>query len=636
MENNEAASGKKHDTLPPGFLIAGRYQIVRSLGHGGMGCVYLAQDTVLGDEQIAIKVLHPDYIDDSDLMQRFLREVQLMRRVSHRNVVRTYDVGSDQNLIFFTMEYVPGRSLENIVKHEGFKREKAANLIVQICAALEAIHEVGILHRDLKPGNILVLEDGTVRITDFGVARPEVSHLTAHNEILGSVCYIAPEIWLGDAPTLSVDLYSLGIVLYEFTTGEVPFDGGSPAELMRLHLDRTPVPPSELNPEVPSWLNKLVLRLLAKSPNERPKNAREIIEYVTLRAPDELPHDEALEEEGNPAVDHLSFMEELEKQSATLTALSVSPVVRQKNDPPSKSDSETVPHPRSSAHHKIAKKSAAISSCSSQGKEFVASLRSVAASFALALLILSGARSILFALAPLPERSFASLFSAAGAELLSAYSWFSLLVPGTLHAMLLLLTLCLPALLLCAATRSWGMVFRVTAQPLIFAAAAGLLFIILALYPALTENALTGVTLSSAASLAAESLLSVMLLTPHSAVYSSIVGEHGLLLGSVETQPILNDWGVLFFQALYLVSIAFSIIRCAKLRAQKQKLLSILSCFVVYVLILVEAALLPEYEVSGVKNYLLFSSALPVYYLLYGLLHWTVLYVVAAFAAQRQ
>jgi len=266
--------------LPAGFVVADRYKIETRLGSGGMGSVYLAHDLILNEERIAIKILHSDLTQNQRQTQRFLREVQLMRKVNHKNVVRTFDVGSDGNIVYFTMEYVEGKQLEEFIQNGDFPKARLEQLILEICAGLEAIHKAEIIHRDLKPANILIKGDGSLKITDFGVARPEYSDLTAHNEILGSALYIAPEIWLGTKLTTSVDLYSLGVLLYELTTGTLPFDGDSPAALMRMHLEFVPIPPKEVNDQIPTWLNKLILKLLEKSPLDRPKSAQEIIGIV--------------------------------------------------------------------------------------------------------------------------------------------------------------------------------------------------------------------------------------------------------------------------------------------------------------------------------------------------------------------
>jgi hypothetical protein len=183
------------------------------------------------------------------------------------------------------MEYVPSDSLETLLDSYSFTERQIAEIIIEICKGLRVIHGQGIIHRDLKPANILVMSDGAIKITDFGVARDKYSRLTKKTQKVGSVCYMAPEIWLGKKLTAAVDLYGLGVVLYELTTGDVPFEHEWPGELMRRHLEELVIPPVERNNRVPSWLNELVLRLLAKSPKARPKSAEEIIVYVKLYGP---------------------------------------------------------------------------------------------------------------------------------------------------------------------------------------------------------------------------------------------------------------------------------------------------------------------------------------------------------------
>lgn len=268
------------EELAPGSMVAGRYDIVRQLGTGGMGSVYLARDRILGSEEVAIKILHRQLAYDTKYTQRFLREVQLMRRVNHNNVIRTYDVGADGDIVYFSMELIRGTCLLSVMENGALSIDQLLDLVVQICEGLEAIHSANIIHRDLKPENVMYLRDGSIKIADFGVARPEQSHLTEHNEVIGSAAYMAPEIWLGEEITAKVDLYSLGIILYELFTGVLPFEGETPALLMRMHLDRTPTAPNQHNPDIPRWLNRLILRLLEKSPNHRPSSAREVIEYI--------------------------------------------------------------------------------------------------------------------------------------------------------------------------------------------------------------------------------------------------------------------------------------------------------------------------------------------------------------------
>jgi len=280
--DSDQTQDQQFEYLPAGLLVGGRYEILKLLGSGGMGAVYLVRDNVLGGEQLAMKVLHRQFAFDKKYTQRFLREVQLMRRVNHLNVVRTYDVGADNDIVYFTMELVPGRSLLQVIEQLSLSKSQLVSLIVQLCEGLAAIHSAGIIHRDLKPENVIILDDGTVKITDFGVARPEESQLTAHNEVIGSSAYIAPEVWLGQPLTTSVDLYALGVILYEIATGVQPFEASAPAAIMRLHLDSHPTPPRQMNNSIPPWLNKLTLSLLEKSPLNRPKSALDIVKQLEL------------------------------------------------------------------------------------------------------------------------------------------------------------------------------------------------------------------------------------------------------------------------------------------------------------------------------------------------------------------
>ena len=268
--------------LPEGHLLNNRYEILSSLGAGGMGSVYLARDTVLTEEVVALKVLHADYTRDEAQMQRFLREVQLMRRVNHPNVVRTFDVGAAEGVVFFSMEYVPGRPLSDLIDEQVIDRAFAPELLIQVSEGLSAIHEANIVHRDLKPGNLMITENGNVKITDFGVARPATSDLTAHDEIIGSVHYMAPEVWLGKEITGAADYYGLGIILYELVTGALPFQHERPATLMWMHVKSEPIAPIQLNPELEPWVNKLILKLMSKSPLDRPRNAKEVTNVVNF------------------------------------------------------------------------------------------------------------------------------------------------------------------------------------------------------------------------------------------------------------------------------------------------------------------------------------------------------------------
>ena len=268
-----------------GDVISGRYVVEKCLGAGGMGAVYLAKDKVLEGNLVALKVLHSELTRDTDQAKRFLREVQLMHKVNHPNVVRTYDVGKEDDIIYFTMEYLPGASLDRlIVKDKQVPIETIVHIAEQVSKALQAIHSSEIIHRDLKPANILILEGNQVKLTDFGVARPKGSDLTQHNEIIGSVEYMAPEVWLGKGMTPAIDFYSLGIIMYQLATGTVPFVSDEPATLMFMHVKKPPVPPKQHRPDMPNWLNNLILKLLSKSPKERPQTGDEIVKYFDNHA----------------------------------------------------------------------------------------------------------------------------------------------------------------------------------------------------------------------------------------------------------------------------------------------------------------------------------------------------------------
>ena len=264
----------------PGSVIAGRYEILRPIGSGGMAFVYLAKDLEQDDFEVAVKTLHSEFVGQQQYVDRFIREAQLLNKIDHPNIVKLYEIGTEQGIIFFTMEYVEGQSLAELMDQYVFSEDHIAHFIIQMCQGLSVIHSNGITHRDMKPGNILVTEDGQVKISDFGMAREKFSRLTAENQIVGSVCYMAPEIWRGDEVTPFVDFYSLGIMLYELATGEVPFENAWPAELMRMHIYEPPPQPIDKNPDLPPWLNELVVKLLQKYPHERPSSNEEIIEFV--------------------------------------------------------------------------------------------------------------------------------------------------------------------------------------------------------------------------------------------------------------------------------------------------------------------------------------------------------------------
>ncbi|MCB0333494.1 MAG: serine/threonine protein kinase [Bdellovibrionales bacterium] len=271
----------KEFSLSEEELFAGRYKVLRHIGQGGMGEVYLVADTILGNEEVALKILRSDFSTDEKHVQRFLREVSLTRKVTHPNIVRTFDVGVDtNNNLYFTMEYVTGHPLGERIERGPSSVDDVCRILMQVCDGLTAIHQENIVHRDLKPGNVIEMEDGTVKITDFGVARPGVSNLTGRDEIVGSSHYMAPEVWVGRDISTPADIYALGVLGYELLTGCLPFDADNPAELMWKHLEEKPVQPAELSIEVPDWLNQLILALLEKDQNKRPMFASEVKDYI--------------------------------------------------------------------------------------------------------------------------------------------------------------------------------------------------------------------------------------------------------------------------------------------------------------------------------------------------------------------
>ncbi|MCO6431061.1 MAG: serine/threonine protein kinase [Deltaproteobacteria bacterium] len=260
-----------------GDLFAERYRIVREIGSGGMGKVYLVHDQVLEMDELALKVLLPELCSDERHSKRFLREVQLTRKVTNENVVRTYDVGSYQGLLYFTLEYVNGKPLTEFLESGVLPPYETCLILLQVCRGLSAIHQQGIIHRDLKPANVLLTREGVVKIADFGIARPTLSNLTSHEEVVGSAPYMSPEIWRGTDITHSADIYALGVMAYELLTGIWPFDGETAAQVMCSHFERTPPQPSQLEQNVPVTLSHVVMQMLEKDPADRPESAEALI-----------------------------------------------------------------------------------------------------------------------------------------------------------------------------------------------------------------------------------------------------------------------------------------------------------------------------------------------------------------------
>jgi len=263
------------DTLI-GTVFDGRYQIVRKLGTGGMADVYLAEDQELG-RRVAIKILNDRHAADDSFVERFRREAKNAAGLSHPNIVSIYDRGTAEDTYYIAMEYLDGRSLKELIVGRGPAPIKTAiEYTRQILAAVGFAHRHGIVHRDIKPHNVLVGPEGRVKVTDFGIARSGASQMTEVGSIIGTAQYLSPEQARGAPVDQTSDLYSVGVVLYELLTGQVPFTGDTPLEIAMKHLSEVPKPPSELRPDVPHDLDMVVLRALAKDPADRYETAEEM------------------------------------------------------------------------------------------------------------------------------------------------------------------------------------------------------------------------------------------------------------------------------------------------------------------------------------------------------------------------
>lgn len=260
-----------------GQRINDRYEIIRLIGEGGMANVYLAYDTIL-ERNVAVKVLRGDLADDEKFVRRFQREAISASSLSHPNIVEMYDVGEDDGNFYIVMEYIDGKTLKQLIKKRGhLTSSEAVDIMCQLTDGLSHAHESYIIHRDIKPQNIMILEDGLVKITDFGVAMAlNASDLTQTNSVMGSVHYLPPEQAAGKGSTIKSDIYSLGIVLYEMLAGTMPFRGETAVEIALKHI-KNPMPSvRKVNPKVPQSLENVVLKATAKNPKNRYNNVREL------------------------------------------------------------------------------------------------------------------------------------------------------------------------------------------------------------------------------------------------------------------------------------------------------------------------------------------------------------------------
>src|SRR5919202_764793 len=253
-----------------GTIVDDRYTLVELLGSGGMAQVYLAHDEVL-DRNVALKILRDQYAEDEEFVERFKREAQSAASLSHPNIVPIYDWGrSEDGAYYMAMEYVPGGMLKDRIKRDGtLGPGTASGVALQIADALQAAHERGVVHRDIKPQNVLVTGAGDVKVADFGIARAASSTATATGIVLGTAGYLSPEQAKGEPVGPRSDLYSLGVVLYEMLTGNLPYEADSAIAQAVKHISEPPRSPREANPEVSEALDALTTRLIAKNPEDR-------------------------------------------------------------------------------------------------------------------------------------------------------------------------------------------------------------------------------------------------------------------------------------------------------------------------------------------------------------------------------
>jgi serine/threonine protein kinase len=278
-----------------GTLAAGRYRVEGTLGQGGMAAVYLAHDSEL-DRAVAIKVLAEHLADDEAFRERFLREARMAAKLSHPNIVHVYDQGEENGQPFIVMEYVDGPTLGEELKRTGpLPPARVVDLALQICGGLEHAHASGLVHRDIKPGNLLLRKDGTVKIADFGIARAaQATKLTQIGSVLGTAAYLAPEQAAGEPVTAAADIYSLGCVLFELLSGRTPYVFESLSELVVKQREEPITPIRELRPDVPPEVEAAVMHCLARAPEYRPASAAELAQELAAGSPEPptepLPH----------------------------------------------------------------------------------------------------------------------------------------------------------------------------------------------------------------------------------------------------------------------------------------------------------------------------------------------------------
>jgi serine/threonine protein kinase len=304
--------------LKRGDILAQRYEVIEELGSGAMGKIYKVKDIKIG-EKMAMKILNPEITSDGTTVLRFKNELRLARTITHKNVCRMFEINEDQGMVFITMEYISGEDLKRTLIRIGqLSPGKSIIITKQICAGLTAAHQMGVIHRDLKPQNIMLDQEGNVRIMDFGIARSEQAKgLTETGVIIGTPEYISPEQLEGLELDQRADIYSLGVILYEMLTGMVPFEGETPLNVVLKHKTQIPKDPHEINPQIPHKLKRVVLKCLAKDREKRFKSAWELSETLSQIEADLPLTKQILPQKKNPKFEkitrapnkrHLTFM----------------------------------------------------------------------------------------------------------------------------------------------------------------------------------------------------------------------------------------------------------------------------------------------------------------------------------------
>lgn len=301
MEKNE--KNEKYEKIV-GSVLDERFRLDQLIGVGGMAVVYKATDVSVNNQIYAIKMLKEEVASDEVVVKRFKNECRAESMLNHRNIVSVHEVNTKGEIKYMVMEYVYGITLKNyLVGNNGpLAFDEIISYTVQILRALRVAHKEGIIHRDIKPQNIMVLEDGKIKVMDFGIAKlPNAETVTVTDKAVGTVYYMSPEQASGKAIDQRSDIYSLGAMLYELSTGEMPFRGETPVAILMKHINEAPVPPRAINPHIPVGLEQIILCAMSKKPQDRFQSVEEMLSYVKALEQDsklkfdELPSNSAWE-----------------------------------------------------------------------------------------------------------------------------------------------------------------------------------------------------------------------------------------------------------------------------------------------------------------------------------------------------